>query len=104
MGSALFVGREKEIEDLRMEYLEADQGIAKTIWGLPGTGKTELVNQVFSEEELAKHRENEALANELQEKMVEAEEQRKRENAELIDKAIDLCEEILGKGKYELLA
>lgn len=55
MGSALFVGREKEIEDLRMEYLEADQGIAKTIWGLPGTGKTELVNQVFSEEELAKY-------------------------------------------------
>ena len=57
-----------------------------------------------SEEELAKYRETEALANELQEKMAEVEEQRKRENAELVDKAIDLCEEILGKGKYELLA
>lgn len=50
-----------------------------------------------SEEELARHHEIEEMANDLQEKMAEVEERNKRENEERIDKAINLCKEILNK-------
>lgn len=50
-----------------------------------------------TEEELEEHRRVEEMANELQEKMAEIEERNRRENAERIDQAIKLCEEIMNK-------
>lgn len=50
-----------------------------------------------TEEELEERCRVEEMANELQEKMAEVEERRKCENAERIDQAIKLCEEIMNK-------
>jgi len=50
-----------------------------------------------SEEEFAKYRENEALANELQEQEARLKEERQQTLDAIVDEAIDLCKKILDK-------
>lgn len=50
-----------------------------------------------SEEEIQKYEETQRIANELQEAEAKWEEEKKRKNDELIDKALQLCKEILSE-------